>query len=708
MMKACAGYESGLYILFTPINFLIMKIKKQQAQPKSKTLSNASKRSISNSSSKVLKNPEKQNKKTKHLKQSNQVKPEGFVDDAINVGSTALDVISTGSKIVSNPLDLSNYLEAVPQTISKIVNTVNTIGTDGQPKKEIVLDGAVTTGSQEKLIKSLEREAPVIRTESVPTSFASTFTMPKPQLYQNGSKGSFATYVMTNSVHLGDMLFPTVGNNITSDYRTSLFAFGNFGGRMNNFIKLFDRFRIKSLTYSYVPACATSTPGSVHMMYRRAPKDPTTAGIISFDKASQLQEYVEGSPYRSLALPVPCEDEYLYTGDVASTDPKWYSNGFVVIGTSGASTTQYGGKLGSLYVTCTIECYGQISPDNFPPFMSGACLTRVLGMSLFQSIGHFKNEDLRNLFRWSDFIISEVTKKLERKYDAIAANPQGVPKKLYPMTSDLQPIRLKKHRKLINKNKKFRWENSEIDSDFLKEETKADLITVLNRTLEKCNDWISSNLGDKPRASNIIISFLKEMLKFDTLENTMLPWMETMINYGEVDNNSTIVTGVYSVFKFLRKVFADLSTLYSIDKELEFDVDDLPIDPDKIKTEIKDSVFDKEDYELDDKMQIEEEYLYSDSIALSQYGFYKPFEPVTFTSNPLLYLINLGSITEGRKYLKDRYQDELKIEKIMCAALIGAQEDIKTYTVENSLIVLSEEDKLKLITRFNAIDTISQ
>jgi hypothetical protein len=254
-------------------------------------------------------------------------------------------------------------------------------------------------------------------------------------MYTSGTHGKFKTYLMKSTFSLKEIKFPTQANeaegyismnNGDGGYNTALFAYGTFGDRINKFVTLFDRWRIKSLVYSFIPSCATSAPGGVYMAYRRAPKDFTSGGAgspvpyaISLGDASQLERYSSAACYQRQDLPVPTESEFLYCGALSgvTSDIKWYCEGWFGIGTNGAHATDFGWKLGDLVVTVVVECYGMIPPDKFPAIVSPPSIIRCLGMSLYQQPGQFRNEDLRNLFLWSNFILKGAINRFSQKLE---------------------------------------------------------------------------------------------------------------------------------------------------------------------------------------------------------------------------------------------------------------------------------------------------
>lgn len=524
------------------------------------------------------------NKKNKVQSNSNgKVSQQGIVDDVLRVGSTALDVLSTAEEIATNPLDIRNYTEALPNSIMSVVKTVNHLTSSGQPQQKVVLNGSIDSKKKEQLVESFAKTAPVIRTDSVPVSYSSTFTKPDSSIFVGGKNGQFTTYVMKNTAYVSDVSFPVNNSpeSITSDYRTSLFAFGNFGTRMNNFVKLYDRFRIKSLTYSYIPACSTTTPGSFHMCYRRSPKDMTTAGIIPISQATQLERYSEGSVYKSQDLTIPCETDYLYTGDVSSSDAKWYSNGFVMFGTSGGDTALDPNKLGALYCTAVLECYGQIDPNNFPALLSGPALTKVLGMSLYQQIGQFKNDDLRNVFAWSRYLVKQSVRRMKKFYEQPFDSTSGL--RTFKLSNLKTLSEIKKldsnslievvsDRRLVSKGRKLRSTSFAIDiiDDY---KYKKTLNTVLKSVYVECKSILDEKIDPNyKRARMIILSFLETLLREDMIADTFVPWVNTLLNYlpRRFQKQIQLTTGPTSVFDYLVIIFDDLDSLYSVDRELEF------------------------------------------------------------------------------------------------------------------------------------------
>lgn len=269
----------------------------------------------------------------------------GFVD---TVGS----VIKTGSNIISQPLDPLNYLD-VPKTITKVIDTVQDISGD---VKKLTLSGELprTTAAKE-LMAHIEKEAPVFNTSSIPTAYSSSFSGPEFNVVQsqtmlNGMRGVRVTG--TSYIHPiracppGTTSGTICANTLTDGYRTADFAIGNFGTRFDTFVQNYDRRKIRKLVYTYVPSCPTSTPGNIHMCCRWAPKDPTVNGQLGVQQASQLEMYATASCYSGVSLVMERGFNLKFNGDFQSTDPKFYSDWYIVVGPSDVSTNDYNFGLG--------------------------------------------------------------------------------------------------------------------------------------------------------------------------------------------------------------------------------------------------------------------------------------------------------------------------------------------------------------------------
>jgi len=513
----------------------------------------------------------KQTSTLKHVKNST-IQPEGLIDDAFKIGKVGLDVVTTATKILNEPLDLETYTKAIPDTIMKVVNTVNEI-VDGQPKSKVILSGPVK-GQQNQFLDLIAKEAPVFNTTSAPAGFGSEFSKPDTKIYNTGSTvNGMQISRIINTVNLSAVSFPAtnVPGVATSQYRTALFAWGNFGSRVDNFVKLFDRFKIVKLTYTYVPSTGTDTKGSVHMAFRRAPKDFTAAGLSTITDLSQLERYSENVPWKGCSMDIPVENEFLYTGDVASTDVKWYANGFFCLSTSGNTNVIHPERLGNMYVTSVIDCYGAIPPNYFPALLSGPCLTRMLGMSLYQTIGSFTNNDLRNLFRWTQYTVKQAIENVKGEFylKNVLMDDSINNEDMYLNTVT--------DRKLTSKGHKFRTNCLEFDDFSLIQIEMANnaLLAVLNEVIT----IIDEIFVDKKRAGNVIKAFAYELLNWNVLSSTYRPWMETLMNYLPKDmrDSHIIKSDICSIWNFVTIILDDLSTLFSIDKDLVFD-EDLEID----------------------------------------------------------------------------------------------------------------------------------
>lgn len=533
-------------------------------------------------------------------------KPQNFLNDALNVGKTALDVVKTGSKIIQEPLDLETWTESVPKSIAKVVDTVNTLLPDGTAQNKIVLEGKVDGRKGEALMNKIKDEALVVNTSSVPTSFASTFEKPNiSEIHAGINVNGMKTSVMSNMAHIVDVTFPAAASGITSSYRTPLLAFGTYGTRINNFVINFDRFRLRKLVYSYIPTCPTGTNGSVHLMFRRSPKDFTTTGTVAISDASQLECYTEGSVYSRQDLVIPCESEFLYCTDLTGTESmKWFANGFFCCGTSGNNSAGFTAKLGSLYVTATVECYGAIPSNFFPSLLPNAAITRIIVCSIGQEYGMFKSEDLRHLFgitkrivqigidtlqevdysSWDKIlelfiekkekIIEPINNEFTRQYFA------GMMDKLYQST-----IRLAEdiHCQTLSQNDSY-WDLTQKSYALDKKKKKikitsqkacalttdgvamAQKITQFLRQF--CFTCIDASENVSLRVKNLIKNFISELLNWQIIGERYNFWT-TMMSQYTLDANLNLLHGDYSIGRFLTLILNELHQMYSLDEELK-------------------------------------------------------------------------------------------------------------------------------------------
>lgn len=622
------------------------------------------------------------------------IKPNGIVEDAFKIGNTALNVLQTGSKLVSEPFDLSNWQKELPSTISKVVSTVQDF-TGGQPHNKVILDGTVSTKSDQALLDKVKKDALVINSNAIPVSYASTFTKPDSSMYQTSKVGDFQTFVMKNTSVIKEVYFPSASfvNTVVADYETSLFAYGNFGSRIDNFVKLFDRFRIKSLTYQYTPNCGTSTIGSFHMMYRRAPKKFTDVnGYMLLSDASQLEKYSEGSIYAGQSLTIPIESDWLYCGDVTSTDVKWYANGRVMFGTNGSNSGIYPNKCGTLYVTVAVECYGAIPPTLFPSLLPGPALTRMLGMSVYQYTGLWKSDDIRNIVQWTNHFLQQSLRKVELDFINLYSNIDEYfteEEKLESWFSKARQLRKLSLTRLNSReliSSKGKNHNLRLKPLSLDDEISEDFIFLATQVIEqlykdckaRIEEFFFSQDNTRRRAGDIIRSFVREFLNWNLLSTTFIPWAETILNYlpTQQDVNNELLEGNTSMFNFLKVILNDIKSLFSIDLELKFDPE-LDFNEEILEQgTVRISSLDEEKVTFKKKasestMKIEQLDIHDDYIVAKYDDFglrtsHTIHDVGNHQSDPLLHCYKLRTSEKVSDFLKTQYSfDETKIGRIL-------------------------------------------
>jgi hypothetical protein len=463
-------------------------------------------------------------------------------------------------------------------------------------------------------------------------------------------------------------------------------------------------------------------------MYRRSPKGFFTGAppTITNSDGSQLERYVEGSVFRSLSLVVPVESDFLYTGDAFSIDPKWYSNGYIGIGTNGGSTGTYLGKLGSLYTTVVIECYGAIPPTIFPALLPGPALTRILGMSIYQQLGSFKNEDLRNLFNWTSFILKDVIKAttkvagsiqsldkikgLDRNHPFIQElcyNPKDYETNLFYKLSDIESVEhllqyctenekiFSQKRTLTIKNKKFRVEDAQLDGEFQRMRKKSNY-EILKFIRFMSSKWLDEKFPEgRERGKTVITSFINELLNYSVLEGTYLPWSFLIAHYNTF-NTGNALTSPSSILKFLEILIADLVSIYSVDTELTYEeLENIPLDYVKQITSSSCSlldVFGSDENEKSHDCNEEEDYVMPDTYFYDcdDFGFPKHYshEAVPFLSNPLLHMLYFRSFEFFVSKLSEHGVASEKIQLLLSdvKSMFSKHMD---YTVENNIMKLS-------------------
>jgi hypothetical protein len=263
---------------------------------------------------------------------------------------TAVDVESTISKIATNPFDVKNYLD-IPRVAMETVTAI-----DDASKLISTVD-----------LKKNAPKATVINTTNVPTAFGnqvsnSDFTVGSTSY--KGAGGSLTVTSVKQSIIVDTVYFPTVSaGDITAHDTKFLYAFGTFGTRVDNIAEAFDKFRIASATVSYTSQSATSTTGSVHLIYRDKPLTMFNPSGISIQDASQFK-HTYTNAWGNCVLNIPIHPGWLYTGSLATSgDNKFFAQGVVGIGTSGQLLGAHPDALGYVQFDLVLEFTSPKAPD---------------------------------------------------------------------------------------------------------------------------------------------------------------------------------------------------------------------------------------------------------------------------------------------------------------------------------------------------------
>jgi hypothetical protein len=209
------------------------------------------------------------------------------------------------------------------------------------------------SGSNEVLVKELQKHMPVIQTTNLPSAYSSQFTAPP--LISSSS-------TTKNGVRITNIR----GSNLFQDFgyaSTSAFTFSNshrltptstvsiFGSRLKAIALNYQRWRLNSFSIDYIPVQPTSSPGQIYLMAYNGVDDSGFAAYSSSD-VSQHENFVMTNGSQKASLSVRTIAPWLWTFQSDVTDPlKFYYQWVLADWVSGNANT----PAGSLIISYDID-----------------------------------------------------------------------------------------------------------------------------------------------------------------------------------------------------------------------------------------------------------------------------------------------------------------------------------------------------------------
>jgi hypothetical protein len=257
-----------------------------------------------------------------------------------------------------NPISLAK----IPNTIMKVVdigtNVVKALRPDDVSKKITLDKGVQITQENETVVKELSKSMPVIHTSGIPSTFVSQLTLPQPVIKTTFEKGLKITNIQgSNAFRL--ITYP--GSPTAWDFQTSfpMTPTGSnpiFGARCKSMADIFQRWRLNSFSFQYVPLQAATQSGNIVCIANNSStlSSVDIVRIPDMSTASQFENKMWCHAGSKGDLAVRCRNPWLWSNPTLGSsyeDLKWFYQWVVAIYT-------YGNKeipAGTMIVTFDID-----------------------------------------------------------------------------------------------------------------------------------------------------------------------------------------------------------------------------------------------------------------------------------------------------------------------------------------------------------------
>jgi hypothetical protein len=222
-----------------------------------------------------------------------------------------------------------------PQQVFDLSRQVYATARAPQPSRAVAVRGFQASGNAPRRVVTSRQSAPVSTSRTM-----------------QGSRANFSStagsIVVSHREYLQDVA-GSVGYNVTK--RTIQPAMGSSFTWLHRLASSFQRYRVRSMRYTFIPSVSTNTAGRVMLGFNHDTVDNAPSSKSDF---ASLVSTSSGNTWSELSLvPKPAWKElYTRVGNVTDTDLKTYDCGAFYLATYGQATTA---TIGEVFVDYTIE-----------------------------------------------------------------------------------------------------------------------------------------------------------------------------------------------------------------------------------------------------------------------------------------------------------------------------------------------------------------